>query len=297
MSSPDPDQVLRDWRFGEDVERAVVGAKALLRDIVQADQPMSVKLHNLTAAAEGILDAPGGDPMLLVRAANSLAKEQQHRELTTRLTSEERLRARLIITEARIRGLHCADRSDLAFLHCMAAWTAIENFAGGRDALLASLGHRPPTVVGEFVTQSAGRFAAVLKRARRVDDRVRIYWTKELRAVVDSYIPDLDAERAFVYPGTPTLVQVLFLLAETRDPEDRKRINALRQLDQRARLTDLRAQATIPLREAAIARFEGDVSAFEKHSRKGLAKLEDRGLFRHLRVARSRGYLRADETD
>jgi hypothetical protein len=65
----------------------------------------------------------------------------------------------------------------------------------------------------------------------------------------------MSAERAVVYPGTQSLVHVLYLLANEEDSSDAVRITALRQLHERVGPSSARAQATVALREFELSQL------------------------------------------
>lgn len=278
----DPDDINRDWLEGGDPARAIELARRSLQALVDDDLPMSHKIAQLEAAAEPMLDAPGGDPMFLYRVVNALSKENQGIELQTHLAFEERMSRRVTLTRYRARALHCGDHPMPALEQCLAAHDALERMAGGRDALLAALGNRPPNLVAASTAAIVGVFAASIRRALPIDHPARRYWVGEMRAIVDASLPDLDASRAAVYPDSPSLVQVLYLLAEDRDPLDAERIRALRAFDMRVRPTHRRGQSTIPLREVAVARYEGDDTTAAQQSERARDKLNAQQLPRHL---------------
>jgi hypothetical protein len=288
--------VTSDWREFGDPQRSLALARDMLDDIAEKDLGVDKKLEYLARAAEPVLDAPNGNPIWLYRAANVLAKEQRDRERNEPLTDEQILRARVTITENRLRGLHCAGLSDLAMRHGMAAWTAIENHAGGKPGdIQRALAHGEPTVAGELGIQIAGRLAAAAKRALPLGTATRERWGNEFRSLVDAYIPNLNAEATILYPGTPALVQILYFFVEDGDPLDRPRIMALRDLDEIGRPKDRRGQATIPMRDAAIARYEGNTPAFEEHSAAAWSNLKANHLQRHIDMATQHEYLEDDD--
>jgi hypothetical protein len=287
----DPDGVNRRWRYHEDVERAVVDARRLVDGAMEEDFSISRKLAGVEAAAEVLFDGPGRDPMLIYRAMNVLAKEWRYVELTRSTTPEQRLCMRVRITVLRARALHIAGDSRRAFEQAWAAHTAIEAQAGGRDAMLELLASPEPNILAECMIAILGIFAASLKRDLPPTHPVRAYWLGEIRTIVDSYIPRLEAERAMIYPGTPRVVQVLYFLAEHRDPADADRIRALRRIDDMARPRDARGEATLPLRSIAIANFEGHANVVALDSPRALQALACQDLERHIDVVKTQHYI------
>lgn len=292
------DIIFSTWREGTDPELAVRRARETIGSILASSQPVEVKIGLLEAAVEPLLDAPGGNPMLVVHAARSLIKENAFLERTTHVSSEKRLRRRVQLTVIQARGLHCAGESYMAFRATLAGITAVENFAEGREALLAKMENRPPNVAAECAVALLGIAAASLRRATLAQSS-RDFWTKWICELVRSYIPKLDEpSSAYMYPGTPALVQVLYLLAERHDPVDATLIRALHRLDMLARPTDRRALATVPLREVAVARYHDDEQRVAEQSAQARPKLVDYPLPRHLKMVEKMRYLtEADEDE
>lgn len=285
------DRVVRDWRWGENPPRAVAGANRILDAILAEDLPMSVKLALLEAAIEPMLDAEGGSPARVYQVTNAVAKESTYHEATERLSYETRMARRMRITVARARAAHCMGRSDLAFRQCLGAHAAIETMADGRDQLLATLGNQQPNLTAELMDGVLGILAASMRRALSADHPSRQYWTNEIRDIAASFMPGLNAEKAQVYPGSGSRVQAMYVLTERGDPRDARLISALRAFDMRARLTDPRAQATIPLREVAYAKFVGDAVTMEEQAALAIVRLGAHPMPRHLRRVGEDGLL------
>lgn len=286
----EPDSVIRSWRDGEDPDRSVFDTRRLLAEAVDSHRPMAEKLELLVAATDPMLDGPGGEPMAIFRTASLLAKE--HRALEDPPGAEARMRVRVAIEVARVRGLHCdGGHARRALAQAIAVVVLIENEAGGRDKMLTAVAADERNAVAECMADIVGPLAATLKRGRAKGDPVRNGWVGDLRRFVDSYIPGLDASQAILYPGTPRMVQLLYLLLEEADPQDAKRIAGLYDLDVRARLRDWRGLVTIPMREAAMARHGGDAEGFAKISGDACRRLAAAQLYRHRRVALSEGYI------
>lgn len=281
------------WRDGEDPELAVLRARQLVVSILSSPQPIEVKIGLLEAAVEPLLDAPGGNPMLAYHAAKDLIRENAFLERTTNVSDSERLRRRVRLTVIQARALHCARQSRLAFRAVLAGLTAVENFAEGHEALLAGMANRPPNVAAECVVMLLGIGAASLRRAEGMAQSSREFWTVRLRELTVSYMPRLDPAAAYLYPGTPSLVQVLYMLIERRDGEDAEVIRALHALDKIARQTDRRALSTIPLREVAVAEYEGDAARAAEQGILARPKLIAFPLPRHLAVVERFRFLAA----
>jgi hypothetical protein len=283
------------WRDGEDPDLAVRQGRDTVTSILASSQPIDVRMGLLEAAIEPLLDAPGGNPMIVVYAAKQLMKDISFLERTTRVSAEKRLSRRVRITVMQARGLHCAGESYLAFRAALAGLTAVENFAEGREGLLAKMANRPPNAVAECAVALLGIAAASLRRAG-IAQTSRDFWTTRICEIVERYIPQLqEPTSAYVYPGTPALIQVLYLLVERRDPADARLIRALHELDKVARPTDRRALATVPLREVAVAGYYGDEQRADEQSRLALPALVDSSLTRHVSVVTKMRYLREDD--
>jgi hypothetical protein len=293
MSAPnvDPDRLSHSWCDEQDAELAIHLSRQVVDIVVGFDMPFTTKLALMEAAAEPLLDAPGGDPMLVYRTANSLSKEQQGLELDGHLSAQARFSRRVAISKLKGRGLHCAGRSDLAFNHCMAAMTVLQNLAGGWPAFLDIIARRPPNELAAATAEMFGLTCAALRRGVPHGSAARAMWTRALREMVDSFIPNLDPDSAPVYPGSPSAVQAMYLLADEGDLEDASRVDALRRFDMRVRHTHRRGQATIPLREVAYARYRGDTEASAAQSGLAVTKLEDHQLYRHLIAVRGHGLI------
>lgn len=288
----DPDDLNSMWRSDGDGERAVRISEAVLRFIVRdPDLPIGSKLELLEAAAEAMLDAEHGRPMMVYSAASALSKEVQGKAMTGDIPFTRLLQYKVRLAKFKARGLHCDGRSAQAFPHFLAALTALENEVGGREPLHLVLGHRPPNAIAEAFDEVFGIGCAALGRAFEVSDPTRVYWTGEVRHLVDATIPGLDAAAAHVYPGSASRIQAFYLLAKTGNPVDSERIEALRAFDMRVRATDRRGQATIALREAAYAEFVGSDAAFDAAALAARDALSRQGLSRHLRVVEEQGYL------
>jgi hypothetical protein len=285
------DLIFAAWREGEDPDRAVHSARVTATSVLSSAQPMDVKLGLLEAAAEPLLDAPGGDPMFVYRVASIIARENAFHERTARVPVEQRLRRRTRVAVLEARGLHCAGESYAAFRAFLATLTAVESLAEGRNGLLAKMGNRPPNVCAECAVAALGIGAASLRRAG-IAERSRAFWTKQIRDLARHYMQDPDDPSAVhLYPGTPSLVQVLYLLAADGDPEDAELIRALHVLDKTARPSDRRALATVPLREVAVAAYEGDAERLVEQANIARPRLERHPLPRHLAVVDTLGYL------
>ena len=284
------------WREGEDHELATRRARELVASVVASPQPIDVKIGLLEAAVEPLLDAPGGNPMLAFHAAKELVRENAFLERTTPHISEAtRLQRRVRLTVVQARGLHCSGEHFLAFRAVLAGLTAVENFAEGHDAQLRTMANRPPNIIAECTVALLGIGAASLRRAS-IAQSTRDFWTARFRELVLSYIPNLsDPSSAYQYPGTPSLVQMLYLLAERRDPADAQLVRALHALDKLARQTDKRALATIPLREVAVANYANDNEHAAKQSKLALPKLQKFPLPRHLKVVKRMNFLTQGE--
>jgi hypothetical protein len=289
--SNNADNMQHDWLEGNDPERSVPAARHEIDEILTRDMDMESKLARLERAAEPLLDAPGHAPMELYQAATAIAREVAWLERFEKPAREVRLRRRVIVTVIRARALHCAGHSKKAFEMMLAAHAVIESAAGGREALLRHLGADQPNVLAECLSRSLGIMAASLRRADQLPAAPRNYWRREIRALADALIPGMDASRALVYPGSPSMVQVLFLLTELRDMRDLGRVTALREFDKRARLPYHRAQSTVPLREVAFAKFLGDDATASEQADLAITNLVDGQFERHLPVVDEQGYL------
>jgi hypothetical protein len=279
------------WREGDDPELAVRHAREAVGIALNSTDPIDVKIARVRASAEPLLDAPDGNPMLVAHAARGLMRENQLVERTSKTSAEQRLRRRVDITVLHARGLHCGGQNDAAFRSFLAAWTGITNVAEGPDALLAKLANRPPNICAECLISIAGIGAASLRGAD-IPLHIRAGWVEHFAEIVSHYIPNLDdPTSAYLYPGTPSLVQVLYLLAEQRDQKYAPLVRALLSLDKLARPSDRRALATIPLREVAIAEYEGDKGRANDQSLVGWKKLHAHNLVRHIAVVSERRYM------
>lgn len=287
----DLDQVHFDWREREDPERAVFVARQQLAKLSDSRElSIDAKIAAFEVLIEPMLDGPDGSPMIVFKYAGLLAKEVQRVELAhrERLSELRRVGRRVSVSKFRIRALLCAQYEDQAMRHCMAGITFVENLAGGRDQLVAAMGRRP-NAVADNALALIGPTAGVLRGAQ-LPSATRDIWVRKLRSLVTSYIPGLDASRAYIYPGTPSVVQVLFLLAWLGDPEDAALIEALHELDKRARPSDCRAQATIPRRDLAVAQYRGDRQEASALEAKAISNFATYPLERHLRGYQGRGF-------
>jgi hypothetical protein len=272
------------WREAEDPELAVHTAWEDVERVLASSDSLDRKIADLEAAAEPLLDAPGGNQMLVAHAAKALLRENAVLERTLPSTAEQRLRRRVRLTVLQARGLHCAGENRHAFRAVLAALTATENAAKGRTALLARMGNTEPNVFAECVIAVLGIGAASLRRVELADSAQKA-WSKWFCELVLAYIPDLqDPRSAQLYPGTPSLVQILYLLVERRVSTDAPLIRALHELDKIARGTDRRSLATVPLREVAVAGFDGDQERLVEQRALAKPKLEEHPLPRHLEV-------------
>lgn len=287
----DPDRIDREWRERQNAELACRLSREVLDALSTLEMPFSAKFALLGSAAEAMLDAPDGDPLLVYRKANALSKELQEEALMGHILYPKLLERRVVLTKFKARGLHCGGRSRSAFAQVLAAHTRLEVEAGGRDELLEILG-RSHNALASALIEIVGVGCASLRRAFEPDDPTRLLWMGEFRAIVDALIPDHDVAAAPVYPGSPSCVQAFFMFVEAADPDDVDRIEALYAYDQRVRPTDRRGQATIPLRDAAYAKHHGDTAAFERHAAAAPDRLRVQGLGRHLVVVEERGYLK-----
>jgi hypothetical protein len=278
------DTIFAAWREAEDPELAVQTAIEDVERALASSASIDRKIADLEAATEPLLDAPGGNPMLAAHAARALVRENAVLERTLPSTEEQRLRRRVRLTVVQARGLHCAGESDLAFRAVLAALTATQNAAKGRAELLAQMGNVEPNVFAECVIAVLGIGAASLRRAELARSS-RETCTERFRELVLAYIPDLkDPSSAQLYPGTPSLVQVMYLFTEHRISTDAGLVRALHGLDKVARGTDRRSLATIPLREVAVAGFEGDRTRLIQQRALARPKLEEQPLPRHLKI-------------
>lgn len=288
----DPTNVLRDWRYGEDAQRAAFEARGLINDIVRLDESMAKKLAKASAAAEVLFDGPGRNPQLVRQTMDLLAKRWRYLESAFPVSLEERTRHRVAIEVLRSRAWHCDGDSRRALEYCIAAHTQIETLAGGREALFRRLSGGDPDLASELLVSILGIFAAALKRSLPRGSKARAYWVGEIRALALSYLTGLKIPPTNVYPGAPSMVQVLYMLCEEGRAEDADLIAALREFDVRVRPDDDRARATVPLREIAIARFRGDLAAATLLAPSAERDLKVKGLERHLTVVRDEHYTR-----
>lgn len=286
----DPNAVLREWRDRQDIEKAAFESRAILNRILESDEPMSEKLAQARCAAEAIFDGPGMKPLIMRQAMDLLAKEWRWHEWAYETTFEERTRMRVEIEVLRARSLHTGGDSRLALEHCIAAHNEIEKLAGGRNGLLTALTSHDPNRAAELLVAILGIFAAALKRGLPRGCAARRYWTGEIRTLADSYLAGLKLAPDNIYPGAPSLVQVMYLLCEEGDPADGQRIEGLRALDVLVRPSDKRAEATIPLREIAVARYRGDIGGVKLLSPRVGPNLKAQGLGRHLWVVYENNY-------
>jgi hypothetical protein len=275
------DAVHAGWREGEDPELAIHIARDSLPKLLSSTDPIDIKIARLAIIAEPLLDAPGGNPMLLARGAKALITENAWLERSSRASAEQRLRRRVWLTTLQARGLHCGGESYYALRASLAALTAIQNQAEGRDALLARMPNRPPNIYAESVISVLGIAAASLRRTNIADTSYE-KWAEWFKKLAENYIPELDPSLAYIYPGTPSLVQVLYMITERRDPGDAELVRALHALDKLSRPTDRRGQATIPLREVAVAGYFGDLERLAAQRKLVRPKLQEHPLPRHL---------------
>ena len=293
---PNPDRIRSDWRDHVDPERAVVEARQMVSEILDSrgysSHTIELNLHRLEQL-EVLLDAEGGQPMLVHSAASAVAKQIYQAETSAAerrlLTSSRILTWKVRVTKMRMRALHCAGRSDLAFRAGMAIYTILENSVGGHEPMREALGHRPNDTAKNII-EILGIMVASLRRTETAKAS-RDWWFDTFRELLAAYIPDFDATRAHPYPACDSLVQVLFGFAELGEARDYELIMALRKIDELARPTDLRGQATIAMREVAVARYLGDVQAAKRASDQARKNLKDYNLVRHLRRVDAEGLL------
>ncbi len=294
------DKLRSSWREGEDPEGAGFHARQQANRLFTDELAFEEKLEILRDIHGPLVDGPGRDPAYFVRITTALMLEWRAIEGGTETTVEERVLRRVELALFRARGLHCGGDSYHALREALAAHSQLEGYAGGRQELLQRLAGQEPDIAARALIAVLGIFAAALKRhIKDPQDPTRLYWIGEFRTLLDHYMPGLDPRRAIVYPHADALVQVLYLLAEQGDPADAARIQALKAFDDRVRPKDHRGSLTIPLRDAAIARFEGDLAGFASRSKEAISGLESNGLLRHLDIVVGEGYAdpTADEPD
>lgn len=289
------DELYRDWREGEDPDRAVAMARHALAELLSSSEPIDVKIARLGDIAEPMLDGPGGSPILVFNAAKALARENGFVERSTRVPRDHRLRRRVEIALLQARALHCAGEHRLALRASLAAIAMVEDFAEGHEGLVAKMANRPPNACAECAVRILGIMAAALRRSRVAESSME-FWTMRIVDLVKSYLPDLkDPGKANIYPGTPALIQVMYLLVARGDKADAPLIKALYALDRLARPGDRRALATVPLREVALARYSGEGERVAEQVELASRRLREHPLPRHLIVVRDQGYLEDDE--
>ncbi len=290
MSLRNPDNALQYWRDLTDPEHSVhVARHEFGRMLGSTEMSIETKLEILTGNMDALLDGPGSNPMEVVRAVDQLEREITWRERLERPTREQRLERRVILNVASARGWHCAGNSDRALERAIATHCVIESAAGGRERLFQLLSSEEPNLIAKCMSRTLGILAATVRRATELGPTARRYWPGELRALGDALMPDLEPDRAIVYAGSDSRVQLLYLLTEEGDPLDAERIRAYHRFDKRVRLTDHRGLATVPLREVAIAKYFGDDMKAAEQSDLAIKQLEP--LERHLRAVDENDYL------
>lgn len=313
MASPeqmlDPDTIQSMWRDFNDPEGAVVyGRKALIAIVTDTEMPFSKKLALLSAGIEPMLDGPGHDPLFVRDITDLFGRES--RTLEPGLSREARLWRRVYIAHLHARALHCAGHSYEAFQLCTGILTWIESAAAAtlaarraplesdREALLRLLRDGDP-FYREVVSMALGILAASMRRAEQVRTSKTVWrcWTRDIRQLTDCFIPGAGTGSPDLYSGSPSMVQVLFLLAELRDSSDAPRIKGLIQIDRAARATDRRGQATIPLREHAIERYFGNDDTAAQQPPVAIANLAEGQMIRHLHSVDQQGFFDDEELE
>ncbi len=232
-----------------------------LADTVVGPEKFERKLRHAEWLAELILESPSGDSLAVYRAMNQLAMEWRHVEQTRPTTPSERLGRRVEITALRARALHRAGESRRALSEAIAAYTAIENYAGGRERMLDRLGSSD-RVVTESLLRILASLAPALSEEAPPPSASGEYWLGELRDIVDRLLPQFDGQPTETEPLGSSLVQVLYLLCEQSDPADAQRIAALRRLDAALRPGDAgKARQLMYKEQARVVEHDFGMSA------------------------------------
>jgi hypothetical protein len=286
------DEIHEDWREGRDPERAVRQAQDALETMtVDTELSFEERLEIVRVTMGPLVDGPGCDPLRAARLVTLVARIWRAIELNEPTTPEQRMSTRVELSVHHCRGAHCGLESRPALGHALAAITQVENFAGGRERMLLALAETSPNATAAAAIAIVGILAASLKRTFRDPHHpTRLYWLGQIRAMIDSYLPDRRVELAVRYPYDDALVQAFYLLVEQGDPIDERRIDALLAFDRLARPDDHRARLTIPMRDVAAAVARGDVPKAAAKSALAIRTFETNGLWRHLRVAEAEGY-------
>jgi hypothetical protein len=293
----DVDNTLRYWRGGDDPRHGVHAGRKHLEEILTKDPPTDKMIQLLLVAAEPMFDGPGHAPLEVERVAKLVGREIEARAGWERFSRERLYRYRTIITVLRARALHCAGKSNEAFDLTRSVHAMVESAAGGREALLKQLSSPVPNVYAEWISRVLGIKAASLRRSTGLSVATRGYWRREIRTLAAALLPGLDAERAVTYPGSESLVQVLFMLTEMGLAEDAELIAALAAFDERTRLKDHRGQSTIALREVALAKYRGDIGRAVEQSDLALSNLIGGHFERHLDVIDEQDILQHEDED
>jgi len=293
----DMDNTQRYWRGGEDPWHGVHAGRKHLEEILTKDPPTDKMIRLLLVAAEPMFDGPGHAPLEVERVAKLVGREIEARARWERFSRETLYSYRTIITVVRARALHCAGKSREAFDLARSVHAMVESAAGGRAALLRQLSSRVPNVYAEWISRVLGIMAASLRRSTGLSVATRRYWRLEIRTLAMALLPGLDAERAVIYPGSESLVQVLLMLTEMGLAEDGELIAALAAFDERTRPKDHRGQSTIALREVALAKYRGDVGRAVEQSDLALRNLIDGHFERHLDVIDEQDFLQHEDEE
>jgi hypothetical protein len=227
-------------------------------------------------AAEPQLHCADGDPLLVLDAANHAMATFRVAEAAAG-SSEQRLELRCGVMLLRARALHVAGKTQEALRNAYMTLLWLENIAEGPRSLAAALSDPQPNAVAR---QTVATVAVLAPAARRTTfaPKLRDHLVDVCRYYASAYVDS----RAPVYPATAALAaQVFYLLISEARTDDADLIRMLYDLDERTRPDDTCGRITRPLRDLALATYQGNRLASEHFAREAAACLERMSLVRH----------------
>lgn len=234
-------------------------------------------------AMEILCDAPGGDPLLALKAVKAVEgrfRRPTDWESDQPIENAERFAcwATLIAEVAHRNGRYAE-----AVVITSAALDRLEDAAGGWPSLLGLAATPGGDPLARALTAVVAIRLAALRRARypeEVKDRMRERTSGFVSAYLSSGRIDLRTH-AFA-------TQALFDEIE-RGAHDH--VDDLRALSDETRGASIRSRATEPLVAMECLRLHGDISAAREAAAEAQRRLRAFGLWRHLEMVQQYGYL------
>lgn len=277
------------WTSGRDTAQAVGDCKAFLRTVDDGVVNPVDMLDETTHAINVVLDGPGGDGRLAMAALRSFQTACRQAEISRRCTTDERLGLRLTPAIWSAIVHHRLGYPREALSRAYTAWMELERFVGHERVVYEALSSVTPSAVGEHAVAITTILSATLRRVDLPPETQELL-VNRCRRLYGAYA--LHGREPVIYPRTPAFAaQVMYLLAEQRNPDDKPLVEALKALDARTRPTHVRGQATLRLCEHAYELYCGNTQAASVIAKTALEPISAFPLPRHESRIVEQGYL------